>query len=183
MVPFYFLRLDKLDFAAVVAGADGEVEPVVALGRALDEQLIKVPLRAIGDIQQNVRIAKRLFDAHATDVHRAARQMVARWRAPYRLVHLRRTITRIDNNRGIPPIVQRIMTIPQILQPVLAEIAKVLNRLLAGNIHHLYTRLAQLPERIVLGEVHVFVDTYFFHKIDFVNEAAKPRQMIIAPVF
>ena len=61
--------------------------------------------------------------------------------------------------------VQRPITISEVLQPILTQILQILNRLptwyipIAGNI----TRLRQLPERKVLGEFHVLINTYFLH--------------------
>ena len=68
--------------------------PVTSLFAAFDEQLIVIALRAVGYIHQDVRIAQRLLDACASDIHRASRQVIARWLPAHHLIHLRRAITR-----------------------------------------------------------------------------------------
>ena len=45
----------------------------MTLGVPLDDELIKVTLGSISDIEKDVGIAKRLFHANATDIHGATR--------------------------------------------------------------------------------------------------------------
>ena len=45
----------------------------MTLGVSLNEELIKVTLGTISDIEKDVGIAKRLFHANATDIHGATR--------------------------------------------------------------------------------------------------------------
>ena len=45
---------------------------------ALDEEFIKIPLGAFRNIKQDGGIAYRLLKARHMDIHRAARQVVAR---------------------------------------------------------------------------------------------------------
>ena len=54
------------------------MDPVAASLVALDVELIIVALRTVGYIQQDRGIADGLFESRHMDVHRAARQMVAR---------------------------------------------------------------------------------------------------------
>ena len=49
------------------------MNPIVTLLIAFDEKLIVITLRTIGNIQQDVRIAKRLFYSDASDIYGAAR--------------------------------------------------------------------------------------------------------------
>ena len=54
------------------------MDPVAASLVTLDEELIVVALHTVSDIQQDRGIADGLFESRHMDVHRAARQMVAR---------------------------------------------------------------------------------------------------------
>ena len=74
------------------------MNPIAPLLIALDEQLIVILLRAVGYIEQDTRIPNRLLDAHASDIHRASRQVIARWRPAHGLIHLRRAIARCNND-------------------------------------------------------------------------------------
>ena len=88
------LRLYKRCLSAIVLWTNREVNPVAALLIPLDEQLIIILLRAVRDVQQDVRIAQCLLKALASDIHRTPRQVVARGRPAHRLIHLRRPIAR-----------------------------------------------------------------------------------------
>ena len=102
----------------------------------LQQQFVIVLPCTIRDIQQDRGITDHLFLTRAADIHRTARHMV-RGRNPTRqLVHRRRAIARIDDNplyilRGLIILarlqtVQRVITVPQFLQP-LAEALQILN--------------------------------------------------------
>ena len=52
------------------------MNPIVTLLIAFDEKLIVITLRTIGNIQQDVRIAKRLFYSYTSNIHRTARQVI-----------------------------------------------------------------------------------------------------------
>jgi hypothetical protein len=55
--------------------------------------------------------------------------VVARRSAPCPLIHLRRTIALINHQGRLwLSLIQRVVAIPQIFEPVLAEIPQVLNR-------------------------------------------------------
>ena len=131
------------------------MNPVAALLASLDEQLIVILLRAVRDVQQNVRIAEGLLDACASDIHSATRQMIRGRRSTCQLIHLRRAIPRGNDNRFITIAIQRTMAVSEILQPLLANPAKILYRHTTRDIsiRRLYTRLRNLPELKVLGEV------------------------------
>ena len=79
--------------------AHGEVDPVAASLVTLDEELIVVALRTVSDIQQDRGIADVLFKSRHTDIHSAARQVVARRRSSDQPVHLCRTVARVDHQR------------------------------------------------------------------------------------
>ena len=85
----FFLRLYECCLTSVILGPSGEVNPIAPLLAAFDEQFIVIPFRAVCDIHQYVRIAQRLLDAHTSDIHRASRQMITRWRPAHCLIHLR----------------------------------------------------------------------------------------------
>ena len=71
-------------------------------------QLVEVSFSTIGDIQQDSRYADRLLWAIATDIHRAARQMVAFLRAAALPIHFLTPIARVDDDRDIAyPIQQK----------------------------------------------------------------------------
>ena len=61
------------------------------------------------------------------------------------------------------------MAVTQILEPVLTQILQILNRNMTGDIpvSRLVACLRNLPERKVLGEAHVLINTYLNHKLDF----------------
>ena len=92
---------------------------------ALYEELIIIALRAVRDIQQDRGIADGLLKSRHADIHCAARQMIARRTPASQPIHLRRTVTAGNDNRLVIWI-QRIIRIPQILQPVLTEIPQIL---------------------------------------------------------
>ena len=72
------LRQDKLTLPSVTLGTHGEVDPMDARLITLDEEFIKIPLGAFRDIQQDRGITDGLLKALHMDIHRAARQVVAR---------------------------------------------------------------------------------------------------------
>lgn len=57
------LRLNKTNYSAIIFRANGEVNPVAPGAVALDEKLVILLFRAIGDIQQDRSIADGLFKA------------------------------------------------------------------------------------------------------------------------
>ena len=123
---------------------------------ALDKELIIIPLGAIGNIQQDRGVADGLLKARHMDINGAACQVVARRSTPYPLIHLWATIPAVDDQHlsmGTVPIVrQRVIAVPQILQPILTEILQVLYCYPTWDVTILCltTRLCQLPERKVL---------------------------------
>ena len=75
----FALRQDKLTLPSVTVRTHGEVDPMTASVIAIDEEFIKIPLGAFRDIQQDRGITDGLLKALHMDIHRAARQVVARW--------------------------------------------------------------------------------------------------------
>ena len=65
------------------------------------QQLIKVLLVQVADVEQYRRVAQRLFDTDATDIHGAARQMVTRWHTSHCLVDLRTSEPTVDDYRVV----------------------------------------------------------------------------------
>ena len=63
--------------------------------------------------------------------------------------------------------VQRIIAIPEVLQPILTNPLQILNRHATRNIPVAgdITRFAELSERKVLTEFCLHINTYFLHKI------------------
>jgi len=88
------------DSSSVALRAHGEVYPV---GRAalLQEQFVPVAPRAVGDVEQDGRIAYHLLRAHTADVGGTARQVVARARAATPLIDLLRAIRAVNNHRDV----------------------------------------------------------------------------------
>ena len=129
------LRQNEASLPSVPLWTHREVDPIAACLNALNIELIIIPLRAVGDIQEDGGIADRLFEARHADIHCAARQVVARGCAPCPLIHLRRTIARINHQGRLwLPLIQRVVAIPQIFEPILTEIPQVLNRHSTRNI-------------------------------------------------
>ena len=94
------LSVVKENLAPIVLRAHSEVNPV---GRAplLLNQLIKVALRAIGDIQQYPRHPDHLLRPITMDIHRATRQMITPLRAPTLPIHLFRSKSAVDDDRNL----------------------------------------------------------------------------------
>ena len=84
----------KINLSPIVFRADCEVNPVAPLLISFDKQLIVILLRAVRDVQQDVRIAQCLLKALASDIHCTSRQVVTRGRPAHGLIHLRRPIPR-----------------------------------------------------------------------------------------
>ena len=74
--------------AAVVGGADGEVEPVFTPGVVLAEEFIEVLASLVGDVDQDATVAVHLLWAQAANIHGAARQVVAGLLTSHHLVYL-----------------------------------------------------------------------------------------------
>ncbi len=72
------LRQDKLTLPSVTLGTHGEVDPMDARLITLDEEFIIIPLGTFRDIKKDGGIAYRLLKALHMDIHRTARQVVAR---------------------------------------------------------------------------------------------------------
>ena len=104
------LNLQEIRFSAVARWTYGEVDPMAASLVALYEELIIIALRAVRDIQQDRSIADGLFESRHMDVHRAARQMIARRTPASQPIHLRRTVARVDHQSL--RMVQRVIAVP-----------------------------------------------------------------------
>ena len=65
--------MQEFNLTAVVLGTDSEVNPIAPLLIPFDEELIEIPLGAVGYIQKDVGIAKRLLYSDASDIHSATR--------------------------------------------------------------------------------------------------------------
>ena len=74
------------------------MNPIVALAIALDEEFIIILLAVIGSIEQDGGIAYGLLHTRTTDIHGAARQMVARISPSHGPVHIRRSVAARDND-------------------------------------------------------------------------------------
>ena len=132
------------------------MDPIAALAITFDIKLIIITIGAVGDIQQDARIAEGLLDAHAADIHGATCQMIARGRASCQPIHLRRTIAAGDDERDIFLVpIEFMICEPEFFQPVLAEILQILDSHVAGDITvgRLVAGFGNLPERKMLGEV------------------------------
>ena len=94
-------RLDKLHLPPIpfFRRPDGEVYPIASLTIALNQEFVIVLLAVISGIEQDGGIAYRLLHANATDIHGAARQMIARISPAHGPVHVWRTVTAGDDNR------------------------------------------------------------------------------------
>ena len=77
----------------------GEVHPVATLAVALYQQLIKVLPPIISRIEQYSGIPDRLLHAHTSDIHSAARQVVARMSPTHAPIDFRRSIPAANNDR------------------------------------------------------------------------------------
>ena len=67
------LTYNKVYFSPIIFWPYCEVNPIMPLGISLDEKLIKVPLSAISNIEEDIRIAKRLLHPDASYIHGATR--------------------------------------------------------------------------------------------------------------
>ena len=67
----------------------------------LEDELVKVQLLTIRDVQQDTGIAYRLLLPRTVDVYRATRQMVrVRCTATF-LIHLRRAVATVDHDGAL----------------------------------------------------------------------------------
>ncbi len=90
----------EIHVPAVALGPYGEVNPDGGAA-LLQNQLIKVKLLTIRDIQQDTGIAYGLFFTRAVDIYRATRQMVRVGCPAAELIHLRRPKTTIDHDGAL----------------------------------------------------------------------------------
>ena len=94
-------------FTAIVVWTHREVNPISRTALLLN-QLIKIPFRTIRNVEQYPSHADHLLRAIATDIHRAARQMIAPLCAAALPIHLLTPIARVDDDRDIAyPIQQK----------------------------------------------------------------------------
>ena len=77
----------------------GEVHPVAALAVALYQKFVEVFLTIISRIEQYSGIPDRLLNAHTSDIHGAARQVVARMGPTHAPIDFRRSIPACNNDR------------------------------------------------------------------------------------
>ena len=86
---FFYARLSAVEenLPAVILRAHRKVNPISRTALLLN-QLIEVTMSAIGDIQQDYSHADHLLRAIATDIHRAACQVIGAFRAPALPIHL-----------------------------------------------------------------------------------------------
>jgi hypothetical protein len=106
---FFYARLSAVEeyFTAIVVWTHREVNPIGRTALLLN-QLIEVTTSAIGDIQQDYCHADHLLRTIATDIHRAARQMIGAFRAATLPIHFLTPIARVDDDRDIAyPIQQK----------------------------------------------------------------------------
>ena len=71
--PVIYLPSQNRDFSPIIFRPHGEVNPIMTLGVPFDEELIEIALGAVGYIQKDVGIAKRLLYSDASDIHGATR--------------------------------------------------------------------------------------------------------------
>ena len=100
--------------------------------------------------------------------------MIGRIRTSCQLIHRRRTIPAVDNNRfnilrlvivlTWSQTIQRIVTITQLLQPR-TEPFQILNNYMRRDItiRSLMLCFCQLPQRKVRRELHLVINIYFLH--------------------
>ena len=106
---FFNARLSAVEenLPAVILRTHREVNPISRTALLLN-QLIKIPLSAVCDIQQYPHHADHLLRAIATDIHRAACQMIRAFRAATFPIHFLTPIARVDDDRDIAyPIQQK----------------------------------------------------------------------------
>ena len=140
----------------------------------LQQELIELLPCTIRNVQQDHRITDHLLLTRTADIHRTARHMIACRHTSSEFIHRRRAIARVNHDplhilRRLIILarlqaVQRVITIPQFLQPP-AEPLQILNHFVTRNIlirrHMLGFR--KLSERHVLGELCLLINTYFVH--------------------
>ena len=95
----------------------------------LEDQLIEIPFRAIGDIQQDSRHADHLLRAVALDIYGAACQVIGAFGTAAKTIHLFGTVAGRNDDRDVMIFIaiQRILAIAEILQPIRADVAKILD--------------------------------------------------------
>ena len=71
--PVIYLPSQNRDFSPIIFRPHGEVNPISPLLATFDEELIEIPLGAVGNIQQDVGIAQGLLYANTADIHGATR--------------------------------------------------------------------------------------------------------------
>ena len=69
--PVIYLPSQNRDFSPIIFRPHGEVNPISPLLVPLDEELIEIPLGAIGNIQQDVGIAQGLLYPDASNIYGA----------------------------------------------------------------------------------------------------------------
>ena len=69
--PVIYLPSQNRDFSPIIFRPHGEVNPIMTLGVPFDEELIEIPLGAIGNIQQDVGIAQGLLYPDASNIYSA----------------------------------------------------------------------------------------------------------------
>ena len=82
-----FLAAVEENLPSVLLRTHREVNPIRGAA-LLEDELVKLPFRTIGDIQQNARHADHVFRAIASDIHCAARQVIAPFRTSAFPIHL-----------------------------------------------------------------------------------------------
>ena len=76
------------------------MEPVGALWRSLQQQLVEVLLALVTDVEQDGGIAHQLLDARHANIRCTPRQVVRAFRSAHGLVHCLRSIPAVDDYRG-----------------------------------------------------------------------------------
>ena len=142
------------------------MQPIPALRRALDEQLIKVLIRIIRIVQQDNRIAQGLFNSIHSDIRRAPREMVAPGRTPYPLINLGATIPAVDVDGGRTIAIEQIILLTQMLQPS-AKAFQILDVDMARDVSilRLHFRDRHLAQRKMRREFHTFINFYVIHHL------------------
>ena len=159
------------------------MDPVAPVLVLFDKEFIEFRLRLPRVIEQDISESDRLFNTATTDIHRAACQVITRTHTPYPFIQLRATISRVNNDGILPSfggkatgrrallgngargggIITVIIPLSQHFQ-LNAKAFQVLNGYMAWDvIHFRIITLRKLPERKVLGELHLTVCRYFCH--------------------
>ena len=84
---FKSLSAIKENLPAVIFRTHGEVNPIGGAALLLDE-FIKIPFRAICDVQKDSRHPNHMFRTEATDVDCAAREMIGAFSATTKMINL-----------------------------------------------------------------------------------------------